>query len=114
MAQIVNSGQSVILYEKTLKGVDDFNRELWEETPVEVENVFIGVPESNEVIGELQLTGRRIAYTLGIPKGDTHNWENATVEFYGRKWRTFGVPVQGIPELMPFVWNKNVMVEAYE
>lgn len=114
MAQIVNKGQSVILYERTKTGKDEFNRDVYEEKPVIVENVFIGRPEANEVVSEMNLSGRRIVYTLGIPRGDTHDWENVTVEFYGRKWKTFGIPVQGNTKLMPFVWDKNVTVEAYE
>ena len=105
--------QSVTLYEKQQTGVDEMNLPVYEEVPVTVDGVFIGSPGGQEVANELTLTGKRWQYTLGIPKGDTHNWENARVDFYGRQWRTFGAPIVGIPELMPFSWGMNVKVESY-
>lgn len=107
-------GETIILYQKTQTGVDSMNMPVYEEIPVSVDDVFIGYPTGEEKISELTATGRHWVYTLGIPKGDTHDWENARVEFHGRTWRTFGAPVKGIPELMPFQWGMNVKVEAYE
>jgi hypothetical protein len=80
---------------------------------VDVENVLIGAPSSEDVINELNLSGKRIAYTLGIPKGDTHNWINTEVEFWGERYRTIGKPMQGIDENIPLSWNKKVQVESY-
>jgi hypothetical protein len=68
------TGRSIILYDKVKAGVDDFNRPIYTETPVTVENVLIGSPSPQEVVDTLNLTGKRAAYTLGIPKGDTHTW----------------------------------------
>lgn len=107
-------GQSIILYEKTQTGVDSMNMPVYSEQAVTVDNVFIGKPSGEEIANELTLTGKRWEHTLGIPKGDTHNWEDVVVEFMGRKWHTFGAPVSGIPDLMPYVWGTNVKVEAYE
>ena len=68
------TGRSIILYDKVKAGVDDFNRPIYTETPVTVDNVLIGSPSPQEVVDTLNLTGKRAAYTLGIPKGDTHTW----------------------------------------
>ena len=107
-------GISVTLYERTQTGIDAANRPIYEETPVTVENVLVGAPSAEDVVNEINLSGKRIAYTLGIPKGDTHDWTDRTVEFWGRKFRTVGVPTQGIEENIPLDWNMKVQVEAYE
>ena len=70
-------------------------------------------PTAEDIVNDLQLYGKRIAYTLGIPKGDAHDWENATVEFFGKKFRTYGGVTQGIEDLIPLLWNKKVKVERY-
>ena len=107
------SGETVRLKTKVQTGTDDFNRPVFTETFVDVENVLIGAPSSEYVINELNLSGKRIAYTLGIPKGDTHNWINTEVEFWGERYRTIGKPMQGIDENIPLSWNKKVQVESY-
>lgn len=106
-------GETVTLYQKTQTGTDDFNRPIYSETAIEVENVFVGVPTTEQITNELNLTGKRLSHILGIPKGDTHNWENVVVEFHGRRWKTFGFAIKGNPDLMPFDWDTNVNVECY-
>ena len=107
-------GVPVTLYEKTLTGYDEANRPVYTETPVTVDNVLIGEPSTEDVTNEYNLSGKRVAYVLGIPKGDTHEWADRTVGFFGRLFRTVGVPTQGIDDLIPLDWNKKVKVEAYE
>lgn len=107
-------GRTVILHEMTQNGVDDFNHPIMEENIVEVENVLIEPASNDDVVSEIQLTGKHIAYTLHIPKGDTHNWKDAIVEFYGQSWNTFGDALIYDEELTPLSWNKKVKVESYE
>ncbi len=96
-------------------GVDGFNRPVYEEDSyVNIDNVLVGEPSAEDVTNELNLSGKRIAYTLAVPKGDAHNWENTEVEFWGMKFRTIGIPTQGIDENIPLSWNKKVKVERYE
>lgn len=106
-------GITIILYEKRKTGVDAFNAPVYAETPVEVQNVLVGEPSTEDVVSEMQLYGKQIAYTLGIPKGDTHDWEDATVELFGQKFRTYGGVTQGIEDMIPLAWNKKVKVERY-
>ena len=108
------TGESVILYNKTQVGTDAFNRPIYEDVAETVENVLIGAPSSEDVLNEMNLSGKRIAYTLAIPKGDAHEWSGATVEFWGKKFRTIGDATRGIEHLIPLAWNKKVNVEAYE
>lgn len=115
-------GITVILYEKTQKHdpenpgellFDPFGKPVTEETPTEVENVLVGEPGSDELINELNLYGKRLRYVLAIPKGDTHNWENAHIEFWGESFRSYGAVMRGIEENIPLNWNRKVKVESY-
>ena len=108
------TGASVVLYERTQTGVDTFNDPVYAVTPVTVENVLIGQPTTDEVTSSIDLYGKRIEYMLGIPKGDAHEWEDTTVEIFGRTFRTFGATIQGIEANVPTPWHKKVRVCRYE
>ena len=107
-------GISVVLTERTQMGVNEINEPVYEETEVTVENILVGSPKTDEIDDALKLYGKRLAYTLYLPKGDSHNWENAKVTFYGRTFRTFGLPMELIEENIPEAvsWNARVRVEA--
>ena len=107
-------GIDITLYEKTRTGEDAFHAPIYAETPVTVHNVLVGEPSAEEITTELQLTGRRLAYTLALPKGDAHDWNDARVEFFGESFRTCGGVVQGIERMIPLCWNKKVQVVRYE
>lgn len=107
-------GIPVKLSTKTQTGIDDFNRPTYEVSQEVVENVLVGEPSAEDVVNELNLSGKRIAYVLSIPKGDTHTWENTEVEFWGMTFKTVGIPTQGIDDNIPLQWNKKVKVERYE
>ena len=107
-------GITVTLYEVTQSGTNAFNEPVFTETPVEVANVLVAPASENEILSATNLYGRKVVYTLGIPKGDTHDWENRKVSFFGETFRTFGIPTEGIEHLVPTAWNKKVMVERYE
>ena len=76
--------------------------------------MLVGEPSAEDVVNEINLSGKRIAYVLAIPKGDTHIWENTEVEFWGMTFKTVGIPTQGIDDNIPLKWNKKVKVERYE
>lgn len=107
------TGRTVVLLEKQQTGVDAFNRPTYAEVPVEVENVLIAPLSDQEVLDTLNLTGRKAVYQLGIPKGDTHDWENQRVQFFGETWQVIGIPTEGQSELIPLFWNKKAKVERY-
>lgn len=107
-------GKKVKLLEKVQNGMDDFNSPVFEENEVEVENVLIEPASNDAIVSEIQLTGKRVSYILHIPKGDTHNWKDAEVEFYGMRWKTFGDCLIYDIENTPGDWNKKIKVEAYE
>ena len=107
-------GIPVKLSVKTQTGIDYFNRPTYEVSQEVVENVLVGEPSAEDVVNEINLSGKRIAYVLAIPKGDTHTWENTEVEFWGMTFKTVGIPTQGIDDNIPLQWNKKVKVERYE
>ena len=104
-------GVSVILHIKTQTGVDAFNNPVFADATETVENVLIGQPTTEEIDSTLSLYGKKIDYMLGIPKGDTHNWEDTIVEFLGNRYRTFGMTIQGIEANIPTPWHKKIRVE---
>ena len=106
-------GITVTLYTKTETGADAFHAPIYTETPVQVDNVLVAPASTTEILDNVNLYGRKAVYTLAIPKGDTHDWENVRVDFFGQSWRTFGFPTEGIEHLIPLSWNRKVMVERY-
>lgn len=112
MAKI--KGITVTLFERVKTGEDNFHRAIYEEVPVEVPNVLVAPASSDDITDQLNLTGKRAVYTLAIPKGDTHEWADRKVRFFGQTWRVLTLPVMGIPENIPLDWNAKVMVERYE
>ena len=107
-------GIPITLYSKKEIGRDEFNKPIYDEVPETVDNVLIEAINSTEVLEMLSLTGRKAVYRLGIPKGDTHDWNDKKVSFFGQDFRTMGIPVEGIEEMIPLEWNKKVTVERYE
>lgn len=109
-------GWAVTLYQKAQTGVDPFNNPVYDyfASSVTVDNVLIGEPTPEERTNELNLTGKMIAYTLGIPKGDAHEWEDQIVEFFGKRFHTYGMTVEGIESNIPLYWHKKVKCERYE
>lgn len=107
-------GIPIELAVKVQTGTDSFNRPVYNTEWVTVDNVLIGQPSTEEITDELNLSGKRLDYLLGIPKGDTHDWEDTQVRFWGQVYETIGAPTQGIESMIPLSWNKKVKVMRYE
>ena len=107
-------GITVTLINKKEVGRDPFNKPIYEDVEIEVDNVLVSPTSTDDIVNQLNITGKKAVYTLAIPKGDTNNWEDAEVIFFGKRWRTFGIPTEGIDHLIPLDWNKKVMVEHYD
>lgn len=106
-------GITITLYEEAVMGYDRIGSPIITETPVQVENVLVAPTSSEDLVSDQNLYGKKSVYTLGIPKGDTHDWANKKVEFFGQTFRTFDDPVKGIDDLIPLDWNMKVKVERY-
>ncbi len=107
-------GISVILINHVKVGEDSFGIDVFEDRQIEVDNVLVGFPDTDDITNSLNLYGKKAVYTLAIPKTDTNSWEDSEVVFFGKRWRVFGNVLQGIESLIPLDWNKKVMVERYE
>lgn len=109
-------GITVTLVEKTQTGVDDLNRPIYEDSYIDVDNVLVGEPTSDEIVNTMSLYGKQVKYTLAIPKGDTNEWTDTEVILpspFDGKYKTIGYPTAGIEENIPLSWNKKVKLERY-
>lgn len=107
-------GVPIILCKKEKVGTDPFNQPIYKEKEIIVENVLIAPSTTDDIVTSTDLVGKKAVYTLAIPKGDTNDWENQRVKFFGNTWLVFGFTLQGIEENIPLQWNKKVMVERYD
>ena len=88
-------GITVILYDRVKTGTDAFNAPVYAESPTEVKNVLVCPVSTEDIITDFQLYGKRAEYELCIPKGDTHIWENRTVEFSAKSGAPSAFPRSG-------------------
>lgn len=107
-------GIQITLIDKQVVSVDPFGTPVVKDVEILVDNVLVSPSSTDDVTNQLSLTGKKAVYTLAIPKGDLHDWENKEVIFFGQKWRTVGFATEGIESMIPLEWNKKVMVERYE
>ena len=107
-------GIEIVLIDKVENGVDEFNHPIFVDKEIVVKNVLVAPVKTEDVTNIVNLTGKRAEYQLAIPKGDTNIWENRDVVFFGKKWRTIGIPQEGIESMIPLSWNRKIMVERYE
>lgn len=106
--------ETVVLVEKQQTGVDEFNAPVFSLVETPIKNVVVGSPTFDQAISELNLTGKRLAFILGIPKGDNHNWIDTTVIIRDQKFKTYGAPLLQTEANVPGPWNLQVKVEKYE
>ena len=112
-------GITVTLYEQTQTGTDAFGVPVYTETPVEVADVLVGEPTTDDITSATALYQKVIRYMLGIPKGDVHDWKDKKVSWtdaYGvtHVCKTFGYPITGIEANIPTRWHMKVRCEDYE
>lgn len=107
-------GITVTLIETRETGKDPFDHPIYEDVETDVPNVLIAPSVSDDIISSTDLAGKKLVYTLAVPKGDPHDWTDVKVRFWGHTFRTFGFPQRGIEENIPLDWNQKVTVELYE
>lgn len=110
-------GVKVTLEKRTQTGTDPFGQPVYSATTVDVNDVLVGEPSTEDITNTLAMYGKQVVYTLAIPKGDTNDWVDTYVslpEPMGGKYHTIGVPTAGIEENIPLRWNKKVHLEKFE
>lgn len=111
------TGVTVTLTVKTQTGTNPFGEPVFSTSTKDVDDVLVGEPSTNDVANIMAIYGKKVAYTLAIPKGDTHVWEDTTVslpEPFGGTYRTIGIATAGIEANIPLRWNKKVHLERVE
>lgn len=106
-------GTTVQIAVKTSSSTDDFGAPIETEELVDVADVLVGTPSEEEVKSALEMYGKKVAYVLGIPKGDSHVWHDTDVIIWGERFRTIGYPITGEQANIPLRWGSNVKVERY-
>ena len=76
-------GIAITLKKKTKTGTDAFGQDIYTETDVQVNDVLVGEPSAEDVQTAIVRYGKKIAYTLAIPKGDTNDWYKSKVVLWG-------------------------------
>ena len=104
---------TVTLKEEYISGYDPFNAPIYERVEVPIQGCLVAPVRSEDVVNTLSMYGKHAIYEIAIPKGDTHDWENKQVVFFGRTFQTFGYVLQGIEENIPLKWNGKVYCEMY-
>ena len=106
-------GMTIQLVKKTQTDTDEFGAPVYSEELVNVSDCLVGQPSADDISNVLALYEKKIAYTIGIPKGDTNNWVDAEIEMFGGRFRTIGYPETGIQANIPLRWGQNIKVERY-
>ncbi len=86
-------GIPIILIDKQVIGKDSFGHPKTADVEIVVDNVLIAPATTEDITNQINLTGKKVVYTLAIPKGDPHNWTDREVRFrsaVANGWRTFG------------------------
>lgn len=106
-------GIPIKVYAKEQTGVDGFNHPVYQRVEKTIENVLVEPASAVDIENELNLSGKKISYTLYIPKGDKTDWHDVDVEFKGRKYHTVADSVEWLDDLVPLSWNRKVSVYGY-
>ena len=104
---------TVQLAVKTEGAPDPFGMPTETEQLIDVPGCLVGQPSTDDIAQTMEMYGKRIAYVVGVPKGDVNSWVDTDVIIWGERFRTIGYPETGIQGNIPLKWGQNVKVERY-
>lgn len=104
---------TVQLVVKTEGAPDPFGMPTETEQLIDVPGCLVGQPSSDDIAQTMEMYGKKIAYVVGVPKGDVNSWVDTDVIIWGERFRTIGYPETGIQGNIPLKWGQNVKVERY-
>lgn len=110
-------GVTVTLKSKTQTGTDALGQPVYETKDVAVNDVLVGLPESSDIQNALTLYGKKITYTLAIPKGDTNVWYKHQVTLpapWSETFNVIGDVTETIDANTPTRWNRKVQLERID
>lgn len=108
-------GTTIQLVVKTETSTDPFGNPVETEELVDIHDVLVGSPSTDDVTNTLQLYGKKVEFVLGIPKAimNDYSWSDREFIIFGKRFRTIGYPMTGEQANIPLRWGANVKVEAY-
>lgn len=106
-------GTTIYYVKQTEIGLDDFGAPIYGEELEPVDDCLVGQPTSEDISNTMAMYGKQMAFTVGIPKGDAHEWTDAEVEIFGERFKVIGYPETGIQANIPLRWGQNIKVERY-
>lgn len=104
---------TVQLAVKTEGAPDPFGMPTEAEELIDVPGCLVGQPSTDDIAQTMEMYGKKIAYVVGVPKGDVNSWVDTDVIIWGERFRTIGYPETGIQGNIPLKWGQNVKVERY-
>lgn len=104
---------TVQLAVKTEGAPDPFGMPTETEELIDIPGCLVGQPSTDDIAQTMEMYGKKIAYVVGVPKGDEHSWVDTDVIIWGERFRTIGYPETGIQGNIPLKWGQNVKVERY-
>ena len=104
---------TVQLAVKTEGAPDPFGMPTETEQLIDVPGCLVGQPSTDDITQTMEMYGKKIAYVVGVPKGDVNSWVDTDVIIWGERFRTIGYPETGIQGNIPLKWGQNVKVERY-
>ena len=104
---------TVQLAVKTEGAPDPFGMPTETEELIDVPGCLVGQPSTDDIAQTMEMYGKKIAYVVGVPKGDEHSWVDTDVIIWGERFRIIGYPETGIQGNIPLKWGQNVKVERY-
>lgn len=104
---------TVQLAVKTEGAPDPFGMPTETEQLIDVPGCLVGQPSTDDIAQTMEMYGKKIAYVVGVPKGDVNSWVDTDVIIWGERFRTIGYPETGIQGNIPLKWGQNVKVERY-
>lgn len=114
MALTLLRDMDVVLINRTQSDTDPFGNPVFTETETTVHHVLVAPATADDLVNVLGLDGKKEVYKLGLPKGDTHTWQDQDVRFFGKRYHIFSPVTRGIEENVPTPWHHIYFCERYE
>lgn len=108
------TGIDITIFSKTKTDIDPLGNPIYTTKAETVSNVLVAPATSEDITDSTDLQGGKALYTLAIPKGDTHDWNDIQVQFWGHTWQTHGMPLTGIEANIPLDWNTKILIERVD
>lgn len=92
---------------------DGLNDPIYSETTIEISDCLIApITEPLDRVESAALDRDVAIVRIHLPKSDTRDISDSTVDYGGQTWRVIGKPVAFMDENTPTIWNRYVRAEA--